>query len=261
MDLHFQHYKEKINEALGAYEPLNLEQLDSVQMLNRIDTKYVFHIREFVSILEEIKDDYLVLEIDGRRMFDYESIYFDTDNYDLYKFHHNGKLNRFKVRYRKYLDSGLCYFEVKYKVKGDRTDKKRIQLEDYKEELTEQEFSILQHDYLDLHSLKEKMVVCFTRITMARRDFKERLTLDINVLFDNFKDKKVFPDLVVAEIKSNKTAIHSPIVKSFKRRHLEEISFSKYSTAVAMLEEVKNNNFKPNFIRINRIIANGNGPN
>ncbi len=113
MDLHYQHYKQKVEETLNTFQPLTLKELDNVQMLNRVDTKFVFHINQFCEILEEIKENYLVLEIDGKRMFDYESIYFDTDNYDLYKFHHNGKLNRLKVRYRKYLDSGLCYFEVK----------------------------------------------------------------------------------------------------------------------------------------------------
>lgn len=258
MDLHYQHYKQKVEETLNTFQPLTLKELDNVQMLNRVDTKFVFHINQFCEILEEIKENYLVLEIDGKRVFDYESIYFDTDNYDLYKFHHNGKLNRLKVRYRKYLDSGLCFFEVKYKIKGNRTDKKRLKQEDYKHELTEQEFAIIQHNYLDIQALKEKMVICFTRITLANKNFKERLTLDINILFDNFKDKKVYPELVVAEIKTDKTAIGSPIVNSFKKRHFEEIGFSKYATGVAMLEDIKSNNFKPNFIRINRIIANGN---
>lgn len=257
MELHFQHFKNKVQQVLESFEAIGLKELDQVHMLNRVDTKYVFHINQFADILEEIKENYLVLQIEGKRMFDYESIYFDTDNYDLYKFHHNGKLNRLKVRYRKYLDSGLCYFEVKYKVKGNRTDKKRLKQEDYKHELTDEEFAIIQHDYLDIPNLKEKMVICFTRITLANKNFKERLTLDINILFDNFKDKKVFPELVIAEIKTDKTAIGSPIVNSFKKRHFEEIGFSKYSTAVAMLEDIKNNNFKPNFIRINRIISNG----
>jgi hypothetical protein len=258
LNLHFQHFQQKIKESLNDFTSLSLQDLDKVQMLNRIDTKYVFHIEEFPKILQEIKENYLVLEIEGKRMFDYESIYFDTDDYQLYKFHHNGKANRLKVRYRKYLDSGLCYFEVKYKVKGDRTDKKRIKEDDYKHELTDQELDIIHHNYLTKEDLKEKMVICFTRITLANKNFKERLTLDINILFDNFKDKKTFPELVIAEIKTDKTAIGSPIVESFKKRHFEEIGFSKYSTAVAMLEEVKSNAFKPNFIRINRIIANGN---
>lgn len=253
----YQHYRQRIEESLHTLQPLTLQQLDKVQMLNRVDTKFVFHVNQLEEILSEIKDQYYVLQIDGKRMFDYESLYFDTDDYLLYKFHHNGKLNRLKVRYRKYLDSGLCYFEVKYKVKGNRTDKKRMKEPDIKHELSEQELALIKHDYLDINSLKEKMVICFTRITLANKNFKERLTLDINILFDNFRDKKTYPELVIAEVKTDKTAIGSPIVDSFKKRHFEEVGFSKYATAVALLEDIKSNNFKPNFIKINRIIANG----
>lgn len=257
MDLAYHHYQQKIKEKLDTFTSIDLEGLDKVEMLNRVDTKYVFHINQFDEILDEIRDKYYVLEIDTKRMFDYESIYFDTEDFDLYKFHHNGKLNRLKIRFRKYLDSNLCYFEVKYKIKGTRTDKKRIREDDYKTELTEKEMALVQHSYLDMSNLKEKMVICFTRITLANKNFKERLTIDLKVTFDNFKDKKVFNELIIAEIKTDKTAIGSPIVDSFKKRHFEEISFSKYATAVAYLEDIKNNAFKPNFIRINRIIENG----
>lgn len=259
MELSYQHYLKKIQTELDSFQPISLKELDKVEMLNRMDTKYVFHINRFPEILDEVLENYFVLQIDGKRMFDYESIYFDTDDYTLYKFHHNGKFNRLKVRYRKYLDSGLCYFEVKYKVKGDRTDKKRIKQEDYKHELTPQEHEIIQHNYLDVDALKEKMVICFTRITLANKNFKERLTIDLNVVFDNFKQKKTFPELVIAEVKTDKTAIGSPIVNSFKKRHFEEVGFSKYATAVAMLEDIKSNNFKPNLIRINRILKQHHG--
>ena len=109
-------YETHIKQVLGTFEPITLKGLEEVKMLNRIDTKYVFHIKQFAEILEEVKKDYYALEIDGNRMFAYESLYFDTEDYQLYKFHHNGKINRLKVRYRRYSDSGLVFFEVKYKV-------------------------------------------------------------------------------------------------------------------------------------------------
>jgi len=86
----------------------------------------------------------------------------------------------------------------------------------------------------------------------------ERLTLDLHVAFDNFKNKKAFPELVIAEVKTDKSATGSPIIKSFNKRNFEEVGFSKYSTAVAMMEDIKGNAFKPNFIKIEKIIKNGN---
>lgn len=247
-------HEQRIADVLQTFESLSLKELDNVRMLNRIDTKFVFHISRFPEILEEIKQHYLVLEIDGGRMFNYESLYFDTDDYLLYKFHHNGKLNRLKVRFRKYTDSGLCFFEVKYKVKGDRTDKKRLQQPEIMRQLNEQHLALVHHDYVNIEGLKEKMWIYFKRITLANRNFKERLTIDLGVRFNNFTKDKTFPELVIAEVKTDKTAIGSPIVDAFKKRHFEEIGFSKYAMAVAQLEPIKSNTFKPNFIRLNRII-------
>ncbi len=258
MSFNYQEEENKIEQVLRTFSPITLKGLDEVRMLNRIDTKYVFHIDQFAEILEEMKEDYYALEIDGGRMFRYESLYFDTDDYLLYKFHHNGKLNRLKVRYRRYSDSGLVYFEVKYKVKGNRTDKKRLQQSDLKLDLTAEELKLVKHHQLDETQLNKKMWIYFNRITLASKKMNERLTLDLHIVFDNFKKEKEFPELIIAEVKTEKSATGSPIIKSFNKRNFEEVGFSKYSTAVAMMEDIKNNAFKPNFIKIDKIIKNGN---
>jgi len=250
--------EKRVKNVLSMYSPITLKGLDEVKMLNRIDTKYVFHLNRFAEILEEVRDSYYALEIDGNRMFSYESLYFDTDDYQLYKFHHNGKINRLKVRYRKYSDSGLVFFEVKYKVKGNRTDKKRLKQSDLKHVLTEEELQLVKHHQLNEKDLTEKMWIYFNRITLASKKMNERLTLDLHVAFDNFKQRKEFPELVIAEVKTDKSATGSPIIKSFNKRNFEEVGFSKYSTAVAMMENIKHNAFKPNFIKIEKIIQHGN---
>lgn len=257
MAVNYEKEENKIKEVLNTFEPITLKGLDEVRMLNRIDTKYVFHINQFAEILEEVKENYFSLEIDGGRMFAYESLYFDTDDYQLYKFHHNGKINRLKVRYRRYSDSGLVFFEVKYKVKGNRTDKKRLNQPDLKHVLTDEELNLIHHHQLDEKKLSEKMWIYFNRITLASKKMNERLTLDLHVAFDNFKNKKAFPELVIAEVKTDKSATGSPIIKTFNKRSFEEVGFSKYSTAVAMMEDIKSNAFKPNFIKIEKIIKYG----
>ncbi|HLP21916.1 MAG TPA: polyphosphate polymerase domain-containing protein [Chitinophagales bacterium] len=251
----------RIREVLSTFDAISLKGLDDVKMLNRIDTKYVFHIDEFAGILDEIRENYYALEIEGNRMFAYESLYFDTDDYQLYKFHHNGKINRLKVRYRRYSDSGLVFFEVKYKVKGNRTDKKRLKQEELKMVLTDEELELVSHHQLDHTQLSKKMWIFFNRITLASKKMNERLTLDLHVAFDNFSNKKAFPELIIAEVKTDKSATGSPIIKCFNKRNFEEVGFSKYSTAVAMMEDIKGNAFKPNFIKIEKIIKNGNSRN
>ena len=52
------------------------------------------------------RDELCVLDIDGRRAFAYESVYFDTPAFDSYRSSAHGRRHRFKVRTRSYLDSG-----------------------------------------------------------------------------------------------------------------------------------------------------------
>ncbi|MBK7148482.1 MAG: polyphosphate polymerase domain-containing protein [Bacteroidetes bacterium] len=216
MLFNYEHEERRVLHTLDTFESIDLKGLDNVQLLNRMDAKYVFHVNQFAELLEEIKDQYYVLEIENKRAFSYESLYFDTDDYQLYKFHHNGKLNRLKVRFRKYLDSGLTYFEVKYKVKGTRTDKHRLLEEEVKHELSDKELELIHHDYLDAHGLQKKLWIHFKRITLAGKNMPERATLDLNLSFDNFKDKRTFPELVVAEVKQEKSNVFSPMIQAFE---------------------------------------------
>jgi len=241
-------------ETINSFDSLTLEELDKVKLLNRVDSKYVIHIKDFPMILGEIQSDYKVLEIESKRIHRYESLYFDTVDFDLYKYHHNDKQDRFKVRYRKYLDTSLCYFEIKYKEKGNRTNKIRAKRIDISTTLSEADIKMIEHDLIKGEMLQEKVWVYFDRITIANNNFKERVTLDLNIRFDNKKIVKSFPELVVCEIKQEKSSYTSSVIKACTKRHYEQTGFSKYSTAIAMMEEVKNNNFKPNFIKINKLI-------
>lgn len=246
--------EEKIANKLLTFEPIDLEGLDHIKLLNRVDAKYIFHIRHFDALLDELKDHYHVLQIENKRMFAYESVYFDTDSYQLYRFHHNGKVNRMKVRFRKYIDSGLTFFEVKYKVKATRTDKHRIKVADIKDELSEKEHSFINHKQVEAKQLKRKLAIYFKRITLAGKNTPERATLDIGLTFKSTSASQRFPQLIVAEVKQDKNNVFSPMIQAFKRRHFVQSSFSKYSTGIALLEPIKNNAFKPNLLLINKIL-------
>jgi hypothetical protein len=162
-----------------------------------------------------------------------------------------------KVRYRKYTDTGLTFFEVKYKVKGTRTDKIRLNKSNIFEDLGEEEQEMIRHYQVDPKCLEKKLWVHFYRITIAKKDYSERATLDVGLRFKNGCTDVSYEDIVVAEIKQNKTSFNSPLIKALKSRHLEKSGFSKYSMGVAAIENVKSNRFKPNFIKIDKI-RNGN---
>lgn len=244
-------------ELLNNFDKTSLENLDRVKLLNRIDTKFIFHAEQLLEILEKIRLNYLVLEINENNIFEYETLYFDTPGFDLYKMHHNGKPNRLKVRFRKYADSGLIYFEVKYKVKGSRTNKKRIKQNQINTGLSEKQKSMIYHPSLSNEQLLPKMWINFQRITLVNKAFNERLTIDTNLSFYNESRRLPLDNLCIAEIKTDKTAKNSLILHVLKEKGIHQMSFSKYSMAVAMLENIKNNNFKPAIRTLQKILNYG----
>lgn len=107
-------------------DTIQLEEMEQVKLMNRTDTKYWFHFKHLQELLQEIKNDYFVLEINQKSELPYSTTYYDTLNNSMFLEHHNGKLNRYKVRRRSYVSSEICFLEMKFKNNKGRTIKKRI---------------------------------------------------------------------------------------------------------------------------------------
>ena len=100
---------QQFENTLKIFSPISLEEMDSVKLLNRIDTKYTFRPNNINEFLESLQSFYRILEINGNRINHYQTLYFDTPNYQLYLDHHNDRVNRYKLRFRKYIYSNLFY--------------------------------------------------------------------------------------------------------------------------------------------------------
>ena len=113
-------------DVLNKFTAVGLADIGKAKFMNRVDTK--FPLRSEVlwqNILPEITDDYYIVEINGLRLMEYRTVYFDTPDNMFYTTHHNGKLDRFKVRKRMYVDTGVAYLEVKHKTNKGKTKKKK----------------------------------------------------------------------------------------------------------------------------------------
>ena len=64
--------------AIQAFRPISLEEMDSAALMNRVDTKFVFHQKYLPSFLGWLHESYRVLEINNYRSISYHSLYFDT---------------------------------------------------------------------------------------------------------------------------------------------------------------------------------------
>ena len=244
-----------ISEILKTFDPITLEEMEGVKLLNRTDTKFTFKADKLPFILGELRNDYKALNVNGVTLNKYNTLYFDTPEFNLYTQHHNGKLNRYKVRFRRYVDSGLNFFEVKLKNNKGRTIKSRVKRESLHEDI-EGKSEVLLNEKTPLKSemLKPVIWVSYTRITLISKHSAERLTIDIDLGFKNNSAKVAIPSLVIAEVKQEKTK-KSVFITLMAKNKIHNASISKYCLGIINLyENVKKNNFKPKIKALNKII-------
>ena len=243
----------KIEEQINKFNPISLDMMDRVKLMNRVDVKYIFSESILPHVLERISDHYFVLDTSSTRIASYQTLYFDTKKNKFYLHHHNGKRNRFKVRYRKYIESELTFFEVKYKNNKGRVIKDRIEVEDIKEELGEKELALVLKKMKKSLILEPRLENKFNRITLISKNGIERLTIDFNLSFLFNKVSEGMPDLAIAEIKQERYSRDSKIMEVFRQFGLRPERMSKYAIGMSIFSGEKANNFKAKRIRINKI--------
>ena len=121
-------YGGEIRGTLSGMHCITLDEMDSIKLMNRVDTKFLTDLETLGEILRRAAPLYRVLETGGEKVAGYDTLYYDTDGYRMYLDHHQRRLNRRKVRTRTYLTSGDTYLEIKRKNNRGRTRKKRIPL-------------------------------------------------------------------------------------------------------------------------------------
>jgi hypothetical protein len=240
---------------LNAFEPISLEQMDNVKLLNRSDTKFLFRIELLEEILEKLKDYFFVLDVNGIRENNYETLYYDTSDFKFYNDHLRGKANRIKVRHRIYSDSGLQFFEIKKKNNKGRTIKERIKLSEIYYILKGRPDEYLyEKTQIKGEDLKPILWGNYTRITLVNKTQPERLTIDINLHFKNNQKEYSIPDIVIAELKQdfNHRSIFKEIMMQYR---IKEVSISKYCFGVINLyNNIKCNGFKTKILTLNKLI-------
>jgi hypothetical protein len=219
-----------------------------------MDTKYILSKAQLALLLEGIKEEQFVLEIDNTRVFNYKTIYFDTPDFQFYKDHHNGCVNRIKVRSREYVESKLSFYEIKRKLFETRTDKQRKIIPAIYQEVPLADYNLIQYKRLNNKPIEKKLTNHFKRITLTNKKFTERITIDLEIGFDNGKKQIQLSELVVIEVKQGKADVFSNTIQMLKKLRVHESSFSKYVIGVSLLEEnIKHNNFKPILLKLNKI--------
>lgn len=228
------------------FASIRLEEMEQVRFMNRTDTKYWFHEKCLSQLLERVHNDYFILTINDEVSHPYSTVYYDTKDNQMYQAHHNGKLNRYKIRRRSYVSSGISFLEVKFKNNKGRTIKKRVPSKLSSNNFTFQEQVFLSNiTPYSINNLQTSLFNNFSRITLVAKNYKERCTVDFNLHFCINSKNVILNNLVVVEIKADGPPSASSLARALRNQRIKPTGFSKYCIGRTLTDtSLKRNAFK-----------------
>ncbi len=240
-------------------QTIDLSEMSSIKLMNRIDTKFIASSDDLVPILTMALDKYRVQSIDGVRVARYDTLYYDTPELAMYTMHHNRKLRRQKVRTRTYLESDLSFLEVKNKTNKGRTKKKRIKIDrntffDFHKNSEAMEF-LGERSMFDPEVLCPNVATRFDRITLVNKAKTERLTIDLNLEFEHIPTgTKANPrKLMIIELKQDGLC-YSDMKMILRELRIKPNKISKCCIGTALTNpHAKKNRFQVKIRKIEKI--------
>jgi hypothetical protein len=247
----------EITKTLHSIDPITLDEMESVRLMNRIDTKYVVSVSKIQELLTSVDGMYKILEINGERLFPYQTTYLDTFDYMFFDQHVKGKPERNKVRYRTYEKTGNTFLEIKRRTTKNRTIKWRI--ENYLSSDNQCDSNAIEfiREYIPQNPVFLKPVILnnFKRVTMTGSDMNERITMDFELSFSDISGNKAdLPWIAIIEVKKEASSVKTGIEKILKDSQIRPTGFSKYCIGTTLLYDIPRKNImKPKLLLINRI--------
>lgn len=250
----------KVTDILEEFNPISLDEMSSIRLMNRIDSKYLANEEQLHRLLEMAHSEYMVQSIDGIRQSEYRTLYLDDKYNTMYLNHHNGRLTRQKVRIRTYVDTSDNFFEIKLKNNHGRTKKKRIHLTGADTFIQDGAAEFLEENAMlsiPLSDLYPKVANHFKRITLVNNAKTERLTIDRQLSFHNNETglDRSMDHLVVIEVKRDGNT-YSPIQDLLREVRIFPSGFSKYCIGMALTTPgIKRNLFNDRIRKIEKITS------
>jgi hypothetical protein len=215
------------------------EVLAAASLQTRVDRKYLLTPGQFDRLAAALRGRFHALEIGGRRMFGYESVYFDTPDLALYRAHRQGRRRRYKARTRTYLDSDECMFEVKLEGRRGETVKRRLPYAPRdRDVLTPAARAFLDEtlaaEYgMTAAPLTPALTTTYHRSTLVDLAGGARLTCDVDLVCADDRLRAPGPERVLVESKS--TGSGSVADAALGALGIRPIGISKYCVGVALL--------------------------
>ncbi len=227
-------------DAVHTFDARSLDEVNQTAALQtRVDRKYLVQPRTWEGVLASLDEQPSVLEIDGRRSFHYSSTYFDTPELDSYRDAARKRPRRYKVRTRRYLDTGTSAVEVKVRSLSGTTAKTRLWLDD-ETSMRPGSLPLAAVAFVGgfdivgdrVHDLTEVLTTSYERVTLVTAD--ARVTTDRGVAaIDAYGDHMDYGDLLVVETKSPGRA--GAVDRALWASGTRPSRISKYCTSLAAL--------------------------
>jgi VTC domain len=230
-----------VDALVKNFDPVSLEEINDVaSLLARVDRKYLVSFDQLVALLGTQTNSLVVLEIDGRRIFEYRSTYFDTADLQSYRSTAHSTRKRFKVRAREYLDDGTKFLEVK--TRGGRGETVKVRRASADPDITRfgEDSLVFLRDVIgpevDISTLGPTATTAYRRVTFLERSTNSRVTVDVNPVFSDVGgfDRR-FDDLAFVETKS--TGGLTGVDRSLWSSGVRPVRVSKYGIAMALAND------------------------
>lgn len=243
-----------LTHMLGdGWPPVSLAAVDErAALLDRQESKYVVPAKLIGPTLDRLHGDFDALTIDDRNVFGYDTVYFDTEDLLAYRQHAGGRRLRFKARSRRYIDSDLCFAEIKLKGRRDRTIKHRIRIPAGDHGMgTAAAADFFSAAVVDTYGPKHVPTLVptlrmrFDRVTLVGTSGPERVTIDHGLRFVTPTGQRAAAtdDLVIVEVKSVNG--HGAADRVFRATGRRGERCSKYCIGLNLVRPgLRNNAFK-----------------
>ena len=231
---------------------ITLDEMSSIKLMNRVDTKYVISEEYCMELLRRAVDKYSVQVIGDVRACRYSTLYYDTPDLEMYTVHQNRKLTRQKIRSRTYVESGITFIEVKDKTNKGRTKKKRIAIDESYfacvNKSPEASAFLSERAKYSPEIISPALATIFDRITLVNHAHTERLTIDMNLRFVNMRaetpQEATVDRMVIVELKQDGLC-YSPMKEILQDLRVKRLSVSKYCVGTVLSNPtIKYNRFK-----------------
>ena len=245
----------EVEQAVAQFAPISLAEIGNAALLDRVETKYVVSAEILPTFLNAIHADYDVLSIEGQRLNRYKTLYYDSADFDLYRRHHAGGANRYKVRARQYVETGVNFLEIKHKDNKRRTRKQRYATDTFMRVIDPTSGEFLRQRYPhNVALLYGRLLTNYTRITLVSRHDAERVTIDLDLSFEWEGRCEALANIAIVEIKRAPHSAESRATQQLRQQRIRPERFSKYCIGVCLIyPQVKHNNFKPTLRLLNTL--------